>query len=448
MLHQKIIAATVHRAELLAAFSHALDLTEGQPEGHCIRACWIGSRIGQAIGLSDAELGELYYTVLLKDLGCSSNAARICELYEADDLAFKRGYKTVGTSLAATLHFVFSRTASGKPLLRRAKAIGNILANGSRIVDEVIQSRCTRGADIARDLRFPAAVCEGIYRLDEHWDGSGRPGRLRGDLIPLHARIALLAQVIDVFHSHAGPAAALGEARRRSGTWFDPALVAAFERIADDRFWHNLSSPLLPMQVVAMAPSDDELAVDDDYLDAIVAAFGQVIDAKSPFTSGHSSRVAELAHAIALESGFEPARARLLRRAAFLHDVGKLGVSSAILEKPAALDEREWVEMRGHAEHTRAILGRIGALSALADIAAAHHERLDGQGYPLSLHDDQIARETRIITVCDFYDALTADRPYRAAMPVEDALRIMDQSVAIAIDPECFNSLKTCVGAA
>ena len=446
MLHQRITAATVHRAELLAAFSHALDLTEGQPEGHCIRACWIGAQIGRAIGLTEAELGELYYTVLLKDLGCSSNAARICELYEADDLAFKRGYKTVGTSLAATLHFVFSRTARGKPLLRRAKAIGNILANGSRIVDEVIQSRCTRGADIARDLRFPAAVCDGIYRLDEHWDGSGRPGRLRGDAIPLYARIALLAQVIDVFHSHAGPDAAIGEARRRSGSWFDPALVAAFERIADDRFWTTLLSPLLPIQVVALAPADDELAVDDDYLDAIVAAFGQVIDAKSPFTSGHSSRVAELAHEIALASGFDPARARLLRRAAFLHDVGKLGVSSAILEKPAALDEREWVEMRGHAEHTRAILGRIGALSALADIAAAHHERLDGQGYPKALHDDQIARETRIITVCDFYDALTADRPYRAAMPVEEALKIMDQSVGIAIDRECFDVLRTITG--
>ena len=449
MLHQKLTAATVHRAELIAAFSHALDLTEGQPEGHCIRACWIAAQIGRAIGLSETQRGELYYTVLLKDLGCSSNAARICELYEADDLAFKRGYKTVGTSLAATLHFVFSRTAEGKPLLRRAAKIGSILANGSRIVDEMIGSCCTRGADIARDLRFPDAVCSGIYGLDEHWDGSGRPGRLSGERIPLYARIALLAQVIDVFHAHAGRDAAIGEARRRSGSWFDPALVAAFDSVAArESFWASLASPLLEIQVVAMAPADDELAVDEDYLDAIVAAFGQVIDAKSPFTSGHSARVADLAHAIAIASGFHSERARLLRRAAYLHDVGKLGVSSAILEKPAALDEREWEEMRGHAEHTRAILGRIGALSALADIAAAHHERLDGLGYPLALGEGSIARETRIITVCDFFDALTADRPYRAAMPVEEALRIMNQSVDVAIDAECFALLrKTVLGA-
>ena len=120
MLHDPLQAASVHRAELLAAFSYALDITEGQPEGHCIRSCWIGTEVGRALGLSDRDLGELYYTVLLKDLGCSSNAARICELYDADDRAFKQGYKTVGTSLAATLHFVFSKTARGKPLHRRA----------------------------------------------------------------------------------------------------------------------------------------------------------------------------------------------------------------------------------------------------------------------------------------------------------------------------------------
>src|SRR6476469_8495536 len=171
MLHDPLQAASVQRAELLAAFSYALDITEGQPEGHCIRSCWIGTEVGRALGLTDRDLGELYYTVLLKDLGCSSNAARICELYEADDRAFKQGYKTVGTSLASTLHFVFSRTARGKAIHRRAAAIGNILVNGKDIAQELIVARCTRGADIAAQLRFPAAVTQGIYHLDEHWDG-------------------------------------------------------------------------------------------------------------------------------------------------------------------------------------------------------------------------------------------------------------------------------------
>lgn len=447
MFHAPFPAATASRAEIIAAFSYALDLTEGQPAGHCIRACWIGMRTGRALGLSQAELADLYYVLLLKDLGCSSNAARICELYEADDRAFKQGYKTVGTSLAATLHFVFSKTAKGKSLPHRAAAIGNILRNGGDFAQELILSRCTRGADIARTLRFPPAVCEGIYRLDEHWDGSGRPGRLRGSAIPLLSQIALLAQVVDVFHGHAGSDAALEEARRRAGSWFDPALVRALEAAAaEPDFWFTLSSSLVEGRVVRMAPEEEAgTRVDDDYLDAIADAFGQVIDAKSPYTAGHSRRVGDLSLSMARHLGLPPARGRWLRRAAVLHDVGKLGVSSAILEKPAGLDEREWDEMRGHAVHTRAILGRIGALSDLADVAAAHHERLDGTGYPLNLDAKAISRETRIITACDYYDALTSDRPYRAALPIEEALRIMDAATGTALDGDCVAAIRASV---
>lgn len=443
MFHQSISVPSATRAEIIAAFSYALDLTEGQPEGHCIRACWIGMQVGETLGLSQRDRADLYYTLLLKDLGCSSNAARICELYEADDRAFKQGYKTVGTSLAATLHFVFSRTARGRPLARKLSAVGNILRNGDALAQELIVSRCTRGADIARTLRFPPAVCEGIYRLDEHWDGSGRPGRLAGAAIPLAAQIALLAQVVDVFHGHAGPEAALDEVRRRSGKWFDPALVRALEAAATGPiFWSTLTSPTLETRVVRLAPPEDKGPMGDDYLDCIADAFGQVIDAKSPFTAGHSQRVGDLSERMAKVFGLDRPRARWLRRAAVLHDVGKLGVSSAILEKPASLDEREWEEMRHHATHTRAILGRIGALADIADVAAAHHERLDGTGYPLALPAAAIARETRVITTCDFYDALTSDRPYRAALGTDEALAIMESESGRAIDPDCLAALK------
>jgi putative nucleotidyltransferase with HDIG domain len=446
MFHRPIIekaaAQTVSLAELVGAFSYALDITEGQPAGHCIRSCWIGSHIGRTLGLSPADLHDLYYTLLLKDLGCSSNAARICELYEADDRAFKQGYKTVGTSLAATLHFVLAKTARSSSFMRRAAAVGNILRNGTEIADEMILSRCTRGADVARRLRFSDAVCDGIYRLDEHWDGSGRPGRLRGDAIPLFARIALLAQIADVFHSHAGRDAATAEIRRRSGTWLDPELVKAFEASASsDRFWSDLASPFLDSRVLALAPRDQALPVDDDYLDDIAAAFGEVIDAKSPYTSGHSTRVAQFAAAIGEQMGVPAGRRRWLHRAALLHDIGKLGVSNMILDKPGKLDDAEWQVMRTHAAHTQEILGRVGVLSELAPVAAAHHERLDGRGYPLGLKEVQITRETRIITVSDFFDALTADRPYRSAMPVERALGIIGSEVGAAIDADCFEAL-------
>lgn len=434
---------TVTRAELIGAFSYALDITEGQPAGHCLRACWIGSHIGRALGLSPQDREDLYYTLLLKDLGCSSNAARICELYEADDRAFKQGYKTVGTGLAATIHFIASRTAKAASFPRRVGVIGHILKNGDKIAQELIVARCTRGADIARTLQFPDAVSNGIYHLDEHWDGSGRPDHLRGDAIPLASRIALLAQVADVFHTHAGRNAAIDELKRRSANWLDPVLVKAFESVAtDEQFWIGLKSPFLEQRVLALAPTENAREVDDDYLDDIAAAFGKVIDAKSHFTAGHSARVADLAGRIGASMGILPSRRRWLYRAALLHDIGKLGVSNSVLDKPGPLNEREWVIMREHAAHTQAILGRVGVLADMAPIAAAHHERIDGSGYPLGLKDDQIRRETRIITVCDYFDALSSDRPYRGAMSRSETLAIIESNVGTAIDGDCYEALR------
>lgn len=431
----------VSRKELIASFTYALDITEGQPPGHGLRSCWIGSRIGRALGLGAAELADLYYTLLLKDLGCSSNAARIYELYAVDDRRFKHGFKTVAAGLPATLRFVLQETARGAGLVKRTRHVANILRNGDDIAQELIVARCTRGAEIAAQLDFSPVVCAGIHSLDEHWDGSGRPDRLAGPDIPLFARIALLAQVVDVFHSHGGQGAALAEAERRSGTWFDPGLVATLRGIAGDPLlWSTLAAPDLEAHVLCLLP-DDPFGVDDAYLDAIAAAFGRVVDAKSPYTAGHSARVADFAHRIAGRLGLDPGRARWIRRAAFLHDIGKLGVSNAILDKPAGLTGEEWEEMRGHAAHTRAILGRIGVFGDLAGAAAAHHERLDGTGYPQRLPGAAIALETRIITACDFFDALTADRPYRAAMPVDAALAIMGREVGTALDPVVFATL-------
>jgi putative nucleotidyltransferase with HDIG domain len=438
--------STIALAEVLGAFSHALDLTEGQPAGHCIRVCWIGSHIGREIGLGPAELRDLYYTLLLKDLGCSSNAARVAELYLGDDRALKHDFKLVGTSIADALGFVLRRTGQNVSITKRIGAVANILRNSSTLMHELIETRCTRGADIARRLRFSKDVQAGIFGLDEHWDGSGKPEALKGAAIPLYARIALMAQVVDVFHSGGGAKGALGEIRRRSGRWFDPSLVIAFERVANNpAFWRDLASPTIEAKVLALEPAQHFVTVDEDYLDDIAEAFGDVVDAKSPYTGGHSLRVADYVCAIADRLGYTPERRRWLRRGALLHDIGKLGVSNAILDKPGKLDEGEWVVMRAHADSTQAILGRISAFDDLAPIAAAHHERLDGGGYPLRLDGSTISIETRIITIADFYDALTADRPYRAAMPPEQALAIIGEAVGSAIDPQCYAALRDLV---
>ncbi len=432
--------------ELLGSLSHALDMTASQPAGHCMRSCWIGQQVGRAIGLNAPEMRDLYFATLLKDAGCSSNAARVHALFLTDDLAFKRERKTVGLSLPSLLRFVIRHTGTRAGPAARLRAIANAVQNGGEIHRELTETRCSRGAQVARQLHFGEDVAEAIQALDEHWDGSGQPQGLCGKEIPLYARIALLAQAVDVFHARVGAQAAREEVARRSGRWFDPRIADAFATLArDPGFWRQLASDDLEQVVLDLEPARQPQPVDEDYLDDIAAAFGQIVDAKSPWTAGHSARVALVADQVAGQLGLAAAERRWLRRAALLHDVGKLGVSNQILDKPGPLDPWERAAMQRHALNTEQVLGRIGAFGMLARVAGAHHERLDGSGYPRGLDARHIRLETRIITIADVFDALTADRPYRQALTTARALQTLHEGVGTAFDADCLAALERCL---
>ena len=434
----------ITRAELVSSLSHALDMTEGQPEGHGVRCAWIGLNIGREAGMEDAELADLYYTLLLKDIGCSSNAARICQLYLADDLTFKRDIKSVSDSLPQILRFVLSHTGMKAGMSERFRSLLTIVTQGGQISRELIETRCQRGAEIVRQMRFPEEVSRGILDLDEHWDGSGKPVGLAGEAISPFARIALIAQVVDVFHTGSGKEAAMKEVRERAGSWFEPFLAQAFERAAaNPAFWRVLASRGLQQTIIELAPEQGGEQVDEDYLDEVAAAFAQVVDSKSPYTAGHSDRVALFADMIAEELCLSPEKRRFLKRAALLHDLGKLGVSNQILDKNGKLTEEEWQSVRRHPAQSQMILSRISAFQELARIAGDHHERLDGKGYPRGIAGDEISLETRIITCADIFDALTAERPYRGAMNVGKALDIMRADIGTAIDGTCFAALES-----
>ncbi|MEZ5874066.1 MAG: HD domain-containing phosphohydrolase [Hyphomicrobiales bacterium] len=414
-----------------------------------MRCCWVGMHLGEAIDLKPDQLCELYYTLLLKDAGCSSNAARVCELYVGDDLKLKHEFKLLDGSMGPALRFVLTHTGLQADLATRFRAIVNILGNADGLIQELIEARCQRGADIARKLRFSEGVAQGIQNLDERWDGGGKPLGLAGSAIPIYSQIALLAQVVDVFHTAAGRQAAEDEVARREAWWFDPRLVRAFRRLArDDAFWAMLASDRLAERVFQLEPGQHRVLADEDYLDDIAAAFGQVVDAKSPFTAGHSMRVAIYTDLICRQLGLSPDHRRWIKRGAMLHDIGKLAISNSLLDKPGRLEGEEWRTMMDHPRHTGEILSRIAAFKELAPIAAAHHERLDGTGYPLGLRGDEITIETRIMSVADFFDALTADRPYRKALRVEKALQIMEENAGPGLDPMVFETFKSALAGA
>ncbi|MDB4907135.1 MAG: hypothetical protein JWO05_1919 [Gemmatimonadetes bacterium] len=438
----RVAGASVLLSEVLSALSHALDLTEGQPLGHTERTCLIGMRIGAELGLSAEERSALYYALLLKDAGCSSNASKMALLFAADDRAVKPAMKEVDWHQRLVLAAKTFRNAAGDAgLLQKVRAFLTI-AQTEDMTKDLIALRCDRGALIAQRLGFPEATSQAIYSLDEHWCGLGYARGLSGKDIPLLARICNLAQTAEAFHDAHGLNAMLRVVKKRSGTWFDPQLAAIVAGWKQDRaWWQSLAGADLNDRVVAEEPSALTRTVDEEGLDEVARAFADIIDAKSPYTFQHSRRVADVSRQLAVALGADEEEARRIYRAGLLHDIGKLGVSNRILDKDGKLDAQEWVQMKKHPQHSLSILLRVTAFGDFAWTAALHHEKLDGSGYPYGLKDKQLDQAARILAVSDIFDALISDRPYRAGMPIERVMSI------ISADAESGKLCATVVGA-
>jgi putative nucleotidyltransferase with HDIG domain len=307
---------------------------------------------------------------------------------------------------------------------------------------KIVEVRCERGADIARRLQFPEATAQAILALDEHWNGHGHPRGLRGEEIPLLGRICCLAQTVEVFFTAYGLEAAIDVARQRRGEWFDPQLVDALGAIkSDSAFWQSVQGGDLLEETGRWEPADAMLMADEACIDRVAEAFASVVDAKSPWTFQHSLRVSEIAVGISQLFDSSLDLQRDIRRAGLLHDVGKLGVSNLILDKPGKPTDEEFAEIRKHPDFSQQILEEIGAFQTLADVASGHHERLDGRGYHRRLGGVAVPWVSRVLAVADIYEALSAKRPYRDAMPWEKIHSIMSKDAGQGVDPECFAAL-------
>ncbi len=427
-------------SEVLSALSHALDITEGQPRGHAERSCVIGMRLVAALGLDEAARSSIFYALLLKDAGCSYNSARIAALFGADDAVVKSSRRLIDTSSTweSRLHVLRNAAREG-PMLERARHIDAVLRAGRGGARSLVALRCERGAEVVRAIGLGETAAQAILDLDEHWDGGGYPNAVAGEEISLAGRVLCLAQTAEVFWRQGGAAAACGIARTRRGTWFDPALVDALLATEHEaEFWGALERP----DVAGLEPPDQVVRADEERLDRVAEAFASVVDAKSPYTAHHSAAVARIADALASRLGLDREARVTERRAALLHDVGKLGVSSRILDKPGPLNEREWAVMRRHPRWSKEILTRVSAFDRLGQIAGAHHERLDGSGYPAGLTAGELDLPARILAVADVAEALSAERPYRRALGPDEVLGLMRQQAGSTLDAAAVEALE------
>ncbi|MEO9175046.1 MAG: HD domain-containing phosphohydrolase [Gaiellales bacterium] len=434
-------------SEVLAALSHALDMTEGQPVGHAVRTCLLGLRIAEQIGLTEDDRTSLFYALLMKDAGCSSSSARMSQLFGVDDLVLKQHGKLVDWSRPGeVLRFVSRHAGEGVSPLRKVARVGSVASKLKQEGQEIVETRCERGANIVRQLELPEGAAIAVRELDEHWDGGGQPYGLEGDAISIVGRIGCLAQNAELFLAAGGREEMRKMVGARRGRWFEPELADALLAIAsDDPIWQSLQGG--GERVLAqIGPADIVLEADSARLDRIAEAFAAIVDAKSHYTALHSEGVARYALAIGRELGFSPTLLRDLRRGGLLHDIGKLGISNTILDKPGKLDDAEFARIKAHPVYTEQILSRVPAFAALAGASSAHHERINGSGYPNGLAGNALTPYSRVLAVADVFEALTADRPYRDGMTTDQALEIMQRDAGKHLCSETLAALERSLG--
>ena len=428
----------VRYSEVISALSYVLDMVEGQLQGHIIRTCFIGMTIGQRLGLPDEQSSALFYALLIKDAGCSSNSSKMAALFDADDLEAKRQVKTVNWSrLPQTILYTARTVGQDRTISTKVRQFLNVGLKGQKAARELIQIRCERGAEISRLMGFSEETAQAVRNLDEHWDGAGHPDGLKGEEIPLLARICGLAQTVEVFNSSYGPGRTVEVAKERRGTWFDPELVDIFVAAArENHMWDGLSKGTLLQEISRLEPEDRVLEATTERLDLTAQAFAKIIDSKSPFTYEHSKRVAEAAVAMSEHMGLSKPESKSQHQAGLLHDIGKLGISNRILDKPGGLTKEEFAEIKKHPGLGYDILSRVKPFEGILDRTANHHEKLDGSGYPRGLTGENLDLSTRILIVADIFEALSSDRPYRPGMPMEKVLGILNEESGEKLCPD------------
>ena len=401
----------VSRTEVLAALSLAIDLGLGQPMDHMLRSAAMGTRLAERLGLGERERGTVFYTGLVMWIGCHADSHEYAQWF-GDDIAVRHDSHFIDWSGAPYRRFLMGNLGRGSTLPKRAQLAAKLFLDARGNLGALVRSHCLSAALLAEQIGLGADVCEALPYAYERWDGSGLPVRAAGSQIPVAMRVAQLADVAEVHHRAYGATAAIAEVRRRSGKQFDPNIVAVFIAAADDLLRENEDAW---STAAGLAPDPGE-ALSDSALDRLLRAMGDFVDLKCPFTLGHSRAVAELAENAGKCAGLPQDEIDILRRAGFVHDLGRIGVSNRVWEKPGELTHAERERVHLHPYLTGRILARVGGLKAVREVAVNHHERLDGSGYPNGLRGDDLSFRDRVLAAAESYCAAMEPRPYRDAL--------------------------------
>jgi HD-GYP domain-containing protein (c-di-GMP phosphodiesterase class II) len=420
------ITASPRLADLLAALSVVTDLGHGQPPEDAMRTCLLATRLAECLGLPTETRVAIYYSSLLRYIGCTAYAHEEAALFGGDEIAARAALVARDmTDPRDVAGFFLHDLGKDASPVRRVRIVGAALPRAARALPDLAASNCEVGASMARRLGMGPLVQQALLQLYERWDGKGAPRKLRGEDLVLPMRVAQLAGLAIAALQSGSADHAVALVRRHGGRDLDPNLAAEFERHG-----HSLLREVAvddPWSAVVEAEPAPHLLVDEGRLDEVGRAFADMVDLKLPFTRGHSTGVAELAQAAAREAGLPPGDVVAVHRAGLFHDLGRLAVPNGIWEKRGAFSGIEWERVRLHPYQTERILARSPALTPLARLAGMHHERQDGSGYHRQSAGAAIPMTARLLAAADSYQAMTQERPHRPALSSSasaDTLRI------------------------
>lgn len=402
--------------ELLASLSLATDLGTGQPLGHGLRTSLIAVDIARHMGLDTETVRSVQQVSLLRFLGCTADAHETAQVTGGNEIGFNASMAPVlygsSTQLFGRL---IQNLGRGEPLPKRAAVTLAALREGN----SGLAAHCEVAAMLASRLGLHGRVIDALRAAYERWDGKGAPAGLAGEDIPIESRVAIVARDVDIFASMTVDVIAV--LRGRSGKGYDPSVVDAIAGT-------NATVPEADWDEVLAAEPEPVAYVHD--LDQALSVLGEFVDLKSPYTRGHSARVADLAHDAALDAGLEETVAADLRRAGLIHDLGRVGIENGVWDKPGALATDEWEKVRLHPYLTQRVLSRCAGLAGLSTLASSHHERTDGSGYHTGAVGERLPFEAKLLAAADVMAALAEPRPNRDAMTLDVAADVIRGEVS------------------
>jgi HD-GYP domain-containing protein (c-di-GMP phosphodiesterase class II) len=413
-------AEQLRLVELLGAISLATDLGTGQPHFHGVRTSVLAVAVSRELGLGDAAVADVQQVALLRFLGCTADTSQTARMTGGNDLAFLAAMAPVAMGAKPDMaRRVASTVGAGHSAMRRAAFVAGALSD-SQGARRSLSAHCEVAAMLAGRLGTGAMVKEALAHGHERWDGAGFPDGLAGESVPLAVRVAVVARDAELWW-RAGPTEMTHVLQTRQGHAYDPAVAGACLAVAAEVL-ADLDHGDAWQAMLTASAGGDEIAAGG--LDPALEAVADFADLKSPWTRGHSPRVADLVAAAAHSSGMAAQEVTRLRRAALLHDLGRVGVPNGIWDRAGALGVADWERVRMHPYLTESTLACCPALAGLGRLAGSHHERLDGSGYHRGTRDLGLAE--MLLAAADMVAAMGEERPHRpAAAPaqISDAIR-------------------------